>query len=920
MIHHSETEILKEKIKGLEHRIQQLEKDGEPYAEMFSRFPDLLCIADITTARFLKINPAFSNLLGYTEEELLRRSFLEFIHPDDIQPTRDIIDENLKAGKKILDFANRYRCSDGTYRWLDWTSHPMPEKGITFAVAHDITRLKRMETTLTENEMFIRTVMDHLPLGIAVNSIDPAVTFEYINDNFPRLYRTTKEAISKPDGFWSAVYEDPVLREKIKKQVLDDCSSGDPEKMIWEDVPITREHEETTYITARNIPIPSKGLMISVVWDVTKKKTTEAALQETKRLLENTQSLARFGGWEYTLETSNLIWTDEIFRIHGMDEFKNPVDLNHAISFYEPDSAETITNAFQNLIHNLEPYDLEVKLKRADNRTIWVRTMGRPVLENGRIIGAAGNIMDITDRKSAEERLRQSHELLSNLARLVPSVIFQYRLFPDGTSCFPYASPGMNDIYEVTPEEVVKDAAPVFSRLHPDDYDQVVHAIQQSAHTLQTFYCEFKVILPRQGLRWRWSQAHPERLEDGSILWHGIVSDVTERKQAEQEKEKLQAQLSQAQKMEAVGTLAGGIAHDFNNMLSIILGNAEMILEDLGSSNPLAAGLQEIRKAAERSADLTRQLLAFARKQTVSPKILDLNTAIEGILKMLRRLIGENIDLLWLPGENLRTVKIDPSQIDQILANLCVNARDAIKDIGKITIETGNARFDADHCRDNEGFRPGDYVMVAVSDTGCGIDKKEQENIFDPFFTTKPKGKGTGLGLSTVYGIVKQNNGFIKLYSEIDKGTTFKIYLPWHIEKEGPEDRKQIEHGVLKGHETVLLVEDETAILQMTRQMLERLGYNVLAASTPEEAIRMCQSPDTAIDLLMTDVVMPAMNGRTLAERLSHSRPRMKLLYMSGYTANVIAHHGVLDKGVNFINKPFSKQDLSQKLREILGD
>lgn len=397
------------------------------------------------------------------------------------------------------------------------------------------------------------------------------------------------------------------------------------------------------------------------------------------------------------------------------------------------------------------------------------------------------------------------------------------------------------------------------------------------------------------------------------------IRDISERKRDEAEHKRLMAQLQQAQKMESVGRLAGGVAHDFNNMLSVIIGYAELGMERTEPSEPLHNDLQEILNAARRSADIVRQLLAFARKQTIAPQVLDLNETVEGILKMLRRLIGEDISLSWLPGKEVWPVRMDPSQIDQILANLCVNARDAISGVGKITIETGTVTFDEAYCADHAGFIPGDFVLLAVSDNGCGMDRNTLENLFEPFFTTKEMGKGTGLGLATVYGIVKQNNSFINVYSEPGQGTTFRIYLTRYA---GSSRHVETESTLLipSGHgNTVLIVEDEVAILKLSRTMLERLGYTVLAAATPDEAMRMAEEHAGQIDLLMTDVVMPQMNGRDLARRLMELYPDLKLLFMSGYTANVIAHHGVLDEGVQFIQKPFSMRDIAIKVRQALG-
>jgi PAS domain S-box-containing protein len=396
-----------------------------------------------------------------------------------------------------------------------------------------------------------------------------------------------------------------------------------------------------------------------------------------------------------------------------------------------------------------------------------------------------------------------------------------------------------------------------------------------------------------------------------------LAQTLEERKRADAEREILQSQLNQAQKMESVGRLAGGVAHDFNNMLGVILGHTELALMKADPVQPLCSDLQEIRNAAERSAKLVRQLLAFARKETIAPKVLDLNETVEGMLTMLGRLIGEDIELAWLPGLRLWPVKMDPSQIDQILANLCVNARDAIGGVGKVTIETSNAVFDETNCAIHAGYFPGEFVLLAVSDDGCGMAKETQDNIFEPFFTTKEVGKGTGLGLATVFGIVKQNNGFIDVYSEPGQGTTFKIYLPRHSES-ACAPKSAAPEPVRRGHETILLVEDEAEILELGRMMLESFGYSVLAASTPGEAINCADEHAGEIDLLMTDVVMPGMNGRELAKKLMASCPNLTCLFMSGYTADVIAHRGVLDEGVHFIQKPFSMQQLSTKVRETL--
>ncbi len=403
------------------------------------------------------------------------------------------------------------------------------------------------------------------------------------------------------------------------------------------------------------------------------------------------------------------------------------------------------------------------------------------------------------------------------------------------------------------------------------------------------------------------------------VNYVSVKRDITEYMRISEEKNRLEKQLIQAQKMESVGRLAGGVAHDYNNISSIIIGFSELALEKVDPDGPLHDALMEIFRAAKRSTDITRQLLAFARQQTIAPQILDMNDTIESMLKMFRRLIGEDIDLAWLPGAEIGLVKIDPSQVDQILANLCVNARDAIADVGKVTIETMNINFDETYCATHADCVAGDFVSLIVSDTGSGIAPKTLEHIFEPFFTTKDMGKGTGLGLATVYGIVRQNDGFINVYSELGKGTAIKVYLPRYTGHAlEAQAEKQLDIPLSRENEVVLLVEDDASILKLGRKMLEKLGYVVLSANSPHRALSVAQNHDRDINLLITDVVMPEMNGRELSQKLQSMFPNLKIIFMSGYTANVIAHRGVLDDGVNFISKPFSTMDMAIKVRNVL--
>lgn len=422
----------------------------------------------------------------------------------------------------------------------------------------------------------------------------------------------------------------------------------------------------------------------------------------------------------------------------------------------------------------------------------------------------------------------------------------------------------------------------------------------------RVFPVELKTFLVRN------DQGQPE------AMW-AIVRDLTERKKAEKSRMELEGQLRQAQKMESIGRLAGGVAHDYNNMLSVILGYAELSLAKTTPGSVLHDNLSEILDAARRSAGITRQLLAFARKQTVEPQVLDLNVTVEGMLKILQRLIGEDLQLHWLPGDDLWLVHIDPSQVDQILANLCINARDAIAEGGTIRIATANCTLDQEFCRHHAGCRPGDHVRLAISDTGCGMDAETIDKIFEPFFTTKNPGQGTGLGLATVYGIVQQNHGIIDVASRPGQGTTFTIYLPRHgMENKAPVDEEKSALGT-GGGETILIVEDEAAILRLAARILRQAGYRVFTAATPSQALQLAAKINGPLHLLLTDVIMPEMNGRELEQLLRALRPHMQSLFMSGYTAGHVGERGILaDGGVNFLQKPFTAESLLAKVQQLL--
>ncbi len=528
-----------------------------------------------------------------------------------------------------------------------------------------------------------------------------------------------------------------------------------------------------------------------------------------------------------------------------------------------------------------------------------------------------------TDPQKTEDALRKSEAQLRALNENIGNgMVYQINTGSDGSDRrFTYISSAVIRMHGITPDEAIREPLRIYNQVSPEYQTLLAEKEAEAVSCMSTFKIDVQVDYPPGKRSWRRFVSTPRFDSDGCLLWDGIEFDVSEEKRQEAESEKLKSQLIQAQKIESIGKLAGGVAHDFNNMLSVIIGHAEIAMGMVHPDNPVHANLQEILAAANRSADLTRQLLAFARKQTIAPRVMDINETVSEILKMLQRMIGEDVTLAFQPGHDLWPVKIDPGQIQQILSNLCINARDAMTGFGIITIETANCTSD-EALWTSRGVEPGDYVLLSVSDNGCGMDKNVMNHIFEPFYTTKDVGKGTGLGLSMVYGIVRQNQGFINVCSEPQRGSTFRIYLP-RLEDisplQKPANPAADPDSIEQGSETILLVEDEPSILKIGQTMLEKLGYRVLAVPTAHAAIALAGSVRETIDLLITDVIMPEMNGMELSKRILERRPAIKVLFMSGYSRNAISKRGILDPDVHYLQKPFSSRSLSENVRMVLN-
>jgi two-component system, cell cycle sensor histidine kinase and response regulator CckA len=556
---------------------------------------------------------------------------------------------------------------------------------------------------------------------------------------------------------------------------------------------------------------------------------------------------------------------------------------------------------FEILWKGVQVKDFEVELFRKDGTRVWVRVSVRPCLsDNLELLYLDGIMQDITGDKQREESLMK----LSQAVEQSPVTI----MITDTRGLIEFVNPKFVQLTGYAAEEVLgKSPGMLKSGQNPPEmYSRLWESLKAGG----VWEGEFVNRKKNGELFSERATISPIKNKDGAITHYlAIKEDITERKL-------LQAQLLQSQKMESVGRLAGGVAHDFNNMLSVIIGCVQLAMLKVEEGDKVWQFLNQILRAAERSSEITRQLLAFSRKEIVSLKRVNINAKILETQNTLGRLIGEDIDLRFKPGHDIWTIEADPSQLDQILVNLAVNARDAMPGGGVLSIETANVQIDPTYCRYHLDARPGDYVQLSVTDSGTGMDAETVAHIFEPFFTTKEVGKGTGLGLAMVYGIIRQNNGFINVYSEVGQGTSFHLHLPRHA---GPAEVEQLApQAELAGSGTVLLVEDDALVREMAMQMLIESGYTVIKAKDPADAIEICRKGEVQIDLILTDVVMPVMNGKEMVDAIEKFRPDIKVLFMSGYTSDLVAQRGVVDSGRHFIQKPFSVYSLNQKIRETL--
>ncbi|HTJ63450.1 MAG TPA: PAS domain-containing protein [Alphaproteobacteria bacterium] len=792
-------------------------------------------------------------------------------------------------------------------RWYLMLVTPLASQPVTgAAVMHiDITDRKRTEEALRVSEKELRGMAEAMPQMVWTTSPDGSDA--YLNRRWLDYTGTlTEEAAS---GGWVKSFhaDDQAAAADAWLSALAKAEAYSFEGRL------RRVDGTYRWMLVRGVPLrDDAGTIIKWIGTCTDiddlKRATEQLAQNTY-LLRLAGRIARVGGWAITAPDGVASWSDEVFDILGFPIDQGMPTNQQTTDLFNGASGGDVWNAIAECMSEGTPFDLELEMKSAQGQPIWLRLVAEAVRNStGEIIRVQGAIQDISSSKHATEAARQSMERFRLLSLATKDAIWDL----DYASGNIWWSEGFEELTGNRQGETQRPIAALTEGIHPEDRQRVVSRIRALV----------------AGNDSSWSDAYRIRRSDGSyaqvvdrgflirdsqgkvVRMVGGITDISDRMQLEE-------QLRQSQRLESLGQLTGGVAHDFNNLLGIIYGNLELVSEELRDRPELQEMLQSALNASERGATLTRSLLAFSRQQPLDPHAIDPSTLIEDMISLLRRTVPENIEIRFVPNGTWKC-EADSGQLQNALLNLVVNARHAMPDGGRLTLETGNARLDEDYSAAHAEVRPGEYVVIAVSDTGTGMSPEVIARAFEPFFTTKEVGKGTGLGLSMVYGFAKQSLGHVNIYSELGEGTTVRLYLP-RSGGTGVDRAKAVPHSS-QGSEIILLVEDDADMARMTSRLLRSLGYRVMTAARAEPALEIVQR-GTPFDLLLTDVVLPgSMNGRALADEVERQRPGTRVVFMSGYTENAILHHGRLDEGVHLLQKPFLKRELAAKLRDVLDE
>ncbi|MFH1112970.1 MAG: PAS domain S-box protein [Pseudomonadota bacterium] len=931
----------------VQRRTEELRESEEKYRSIVDNMEEGCYEVDLA-GNVSFCNDALGCILGYGRDEMPGMNFRRFMDEANGAKVSKAFDSVLSSGKPMRDEAWDFVTKDGSVRNVEASGTPVRDAQGTIrgfrGIVRDVTKqrltqaalqrahdelerrveertaelveagneLRRQikERTLAEkafrdSEKRFRTAFHTSPDSINISRLQDGVYID-INEGFTVMSGYSREDVIGKSSFDINLWHDPSEREKLVAGLK---SAGYVRNL---EARFRRKDGRvgTALISARVMSLEGQPHILSVTRDIDDWKKTQDALRESEQRLELALAGADLALWDWNVQTGEAVFNRRWAEMLGYD----PRDVEPQIRSWEkllhPDDVPVVMQALNAHLNGTSPaYETEHRLRTKSGDWLWVLDRGKVVNRDaqGRPLRAVGTHLDITTRKSAEMALRQSEEKYRKILETIADGYHE----ADLAGNLILVNDSLCEILGYSREELIgmnyrnlmdeHNAQLTFQA-----YNEVFHTgVPNPEFSYQAFRKDgtrrdvsLSIALIRDAAR-------------NPVGFRGIFRDITERRQLEE-------QLRQAVKMEAIGRLAGGIAHDFNNLLTAIMGYTSMLSLEMPQEERVQRKLDQISRTAARAADLTRQLLAFSRKQVLEVSVLNFNNLIEDIESMLRRLIGEDIELTTDLRPGIGNVRADQGQLEQVVVNLAVNARDAMPGGGTLTIETCEVLLEEGYCASRTDVKPGEYVMLSISDTGDGMTPETCNQVFDPFFTTKEKGRGTGLGLSMAYGTIKQHGGHIAVYSEAGTGTSFKIYLPRvqeslsrHVPNAEPERRS-------RGTETILLVEDEETVRDLAGEALEMLGYRVLKASSPAEAVEIAANHPDRIDLLLTDVVLPRMDGKTLYVTLAAGRPEMKVLYVSGYTENFIVHRGILDPEVSFLQKPFTLDGVARKVRAVL--
>ncbi len=866
-------------------------------ADLIQYIPDALFIAD-KDGCFREVNEAACRQLGYERDELLAMTVFDIISPENTTKAGEWL-HKMDAEKGF--FESVHVAKDGTHIPVEISVQRIMigDEPHMLGSARDISPRKSMERELRQSREMYRELVENINDLIYTLNLEGCIT--YVS---PVVRNVLGYEPSEILGKHYINLVDPRDHQRIRA-AWDNIIAGNLRPREYR--MITRSGD-AIWVRTSSRPVLAGDRVIGVqgvLTDVTDRKNAEETLRDSELRLSHAEQVANLGSWEMDIATGKAVWSDQFYRICGFEPGAIEPSSKVGFTLIHPDDRERAAQAVTRAINEGGIYSIEKRIVRPDGTEVWVESRGLVECNaTGEPVRLVGSFLDITERKKAEEELKESEEKFRSILEHMADMVFLL----DDNGMVTYVSPSSEKLFGYMPEEMQGRHFRDF--VFTEDLEQSYAAFQ---HTLDSDTAIRLVLrMKRQDGTVIYGELSGVRSRYGNkSATVGIVRDITERKA-------LEHQLIQAQKMETVGRLAGGIAHDFNNILTVINTNAEISLMFMPENDPYYEAFAEIKKAGERAAALTHQILAFSRKQIIEPKVVNLNAILLEMDKMLRRLIGEDIELVTIPGDELMPVFFDPGQIAQILTNLVVNSRDAMPHGGKLTIATRNVAVDDNFCRVHPGINPGKYVLLMVADTGRGMDEETLSHVFEPFFTTKSLGNGTGLGLATCHGIVKQNNGGIFISSAPGQGTTVEVYLPAQQRANENISASKSRTELYGGSERILLVEDDPDIRKITGNFLSKAGYRVLTAANGEEGFGIARNSGEGIDLLITDMVMPLMSGRELAERVKAMNKDTKILFMSGYTNDLIQHHGVLEPHINFMQKPFSIKEFAKKVRDIL--